>query len=89
MGHNRRLLVSSLVATVVLVFCGVAQSKNKTVYVHLLNGDDLRGNGSYERPYKSWRSALGHAGSGDTIIAKNGDYRKAGRDAQWGGLNLS
>jgi Right handed beta helix region len=61
----------------------------KTVYVHLLNGDDKTGNGSYEHPFKSWRVALRHVTSGDTIIAKNGDYRKAGREGKWGGLDFT
>ena len=59
----------------------------KTVYVHLLDGDDA-GNGSYDHPFKSWRVALTHVTSGDTIVAKNGDYRKAGREQKWGGLDL-
>lgn len=88
MGPYRRQLVWFFVATLVLMFAGVAQAKNKTVYVHLLDGDDLQGDGSYARPYKSWRAALRHVESGDTIIAKNGDYRKAGRNASWGGLSL-
>ena len=71
-----------------LLLCGLAQAKGKTVYVHLLDGDDARGDGNYARPFKSWRVALHHVGSGDTIVAKNGDYRKAGREGSWGGLNL-
>src|SRR5437867_5697451 len=65
-----------------------ALASGKTVYVHLLDGDDTRGDGSYSHPFKSWRTALRHVESGDTVIAKNGDYRKAGRDAKWGGLDL-
>src|SRR5881394_735669 len=60
----------------------------RTVYVHLLNGDDKTGNGSYDHPFKSWRVALRHVTSGDTIVAKNGDYRKAGREQKWGGLDF-
>ena len=60
----------------------------KTVYVHLLDGDDKTGSGSYDHPFKSWRVALRHVTSGDTIIAKNGDYRKAGREQKWGGLDF-
>src|SRR5882724_599394 len=89
-GNNRPVLILALVAAVeLLVLCGVAQAKGKTLYVHLLEGDDARGDGSYVRPYKSWRVVLRHAGSGDTIVAKNGDYRKAGRDGGWGALNLA
>src|SRR5438477_500952 len=76
------------IAATILV-CAGAQAKGKVVYVHLLDGDDTRGDGSYTRPYKSWRVALHHVGSGDTIIAKTGDYRKAGREGGWGGLNLA
>jgi len=61
----------------------------KTVYIHLLDGDDRSGNGSYERPFKTWATALRHVTSGDTIVAKNGDYRKAGREQKWGGLDLA
>src|SRR6187200_2453048 len=61
----------------------------KTVYVHLLAGDDSTGKGSYDRPFKSWAVALRNVTSGDTIIAKNGDYRKAGREQKWGGLDLT
>ena len=71
-----------------LVLCHSTASA-KTVYVHLLDGDDKAGNGSYERPFKSWRVALRHVTSGDTIVAKNGDYRKAGREQKWGGLDFT
>ena len=73
----------------VLLLCLTAQAAGKTVYVHLLNGDDARGDGSSQHPFKSWRVALRHAGSGDTIIAKNGDYREAGAAGRWGGINLT
>ncbi|HEY2972065.1 MAG TPA: right-handed parallel beta-helix repeat-containing protein [Pyrinomonadaceae bacterium] len=90
MGNHQALLVRSLLAAVASVLlCGAAQAKGKAVYVHLLDGDDMRGDGSYSLPYKSWRVALRHVGSGDTIIAKNGDYRKAGRAGNWGGLSLA
>ena len=79
-----RLCLSSL--AILILLCGSAQAAGKVVYVHLLDGDDMHGDGSYARPYKSWREALRHVGSGDTLIAKNGDYRKAGRAARWGGL---
>ncbi|MEO8436438.1 MAG: right-handed parallel beta-helix repeat-containing protein [Pyrinomonadaceae bacterium] len=65
-----------------------ANAAGKTIYVHLLDGDDRTADGSYTRPYKSWRVALRHVSSGDTIVAKNGDYRKAGREAKWGGLDF-
>ena len=74
---------------VVVLLSGVAHGRGKTVYVHLLDGDDARGDGSYTRPLKSWRAALRLAGSGDIVIAKNGDYRKAGPSARWGGINLT
>ena len=72
----------------VVAVCQPAASA-KTVYVHLLVGDDTTGNGSYDRPFKSWAVALRNVTSGDTIIAKNGDYRKAGREQKWGGLDLT
>lgn len=89
--RNMRLsFVRTLLASVALLsLCGVAQAKGKIVYVHLLDGNDLRGDGTYTRPFKSWRVALRHVGSGDTIIAKNGDYRKVGREGRWGGLTLT
>jgi len=71
-----------------VMFGACTTAIGKTVYVHLIDGDDRSGNGSYERPFRSWRVALHHVSSGDTIIAKNGDYRKAGREAKWGGLDL-
>jgi hypothetical protein len=90
MANHRRGFIAALLAGVAsLSLCGVAQAKGKTVYVHLIEGDDTRGNGDYARPFKSWRVALRHVGSGDTIIAKNGDYRKTGRDGSWGGLSLT
>ena len=89
-GTKRQLLAWALLAAVAsLSLGGVAQASGKTVYVHLLDGDDTRGDGSYTHPFQSWRVALRHAGSGDTIIAKNGDYRKAGRQGNWGGLSLT
>lgn len=90
MRNTRLSFVRTLLASVALLsLCGVAQAKGKTVYVHLLDGDDLQGEGTYTRPFKSWRVALRHVGSGDTIIAKNGDYRKVGREGRWGGLTLT
>ena len=64
-------------------------SSAKTVYVDLLDRDTRTADGTYDRPYKSWRIALQHVTSGDTIVAKNGDYRKAGAGARWGGLTLT
>ena len=61
----------------------------KTVYVDLLATTANKADGSYERPFTSWRVALQHVTSGDTIVAKNGDYRKAGAQARWGGLHLT
>ena len=90
MNNNHLLLARSLVVLIaLLVLFGTGEGKGKVLYVHLLDGDDTRGDGSYARPYKSWRVVLRHAGSGDTIVAKNGDYRNAGRDGNWGGLNLA
>jgi parallel beta helix pectate lyase-like protein len=65
------------------------EASAKTIYVHLVDGDDKTADGSYNRPFKSWRVALQHVSSGDTIVAKNGDYRKAGREEKWGGLDLT
>src|SRR5436190_14429338 len=73
---------------ILLVLLGTSHVFGKTVYVHLVDGNDQTADGSYERPFKSWRTALRHVGSGDTLIAKNGDYRKAGQGAKWGGLDL-
>src|SRR6185369_9059024 len=73
-----------------ILFCLVAPNATaKTIYIHVVDGNDNTANGTYERPFKSWRVALGHVTSGDTIIAKNGDYRKAGREQKWGGLDLT
>jgi hypothetical protein len=66
-----------------------AQGPAKTVYVDLLSADTRPADGTYDRPFKSWRVALQHVTSGDTIVAKNGDYRKAGPAARWGGLRLT
>jgi hypothetical protein len=78
-----------VVVGALLILGGAVQAKGKIVYVHLLDGDDTRGDGNYARPFKSWRVALRHAGSGDTIVAKNGDYRKAGPEGKWGALDLA
>ena len=66
-----------------------ASVSGKTVYVDLLAATTTKADGSYERPFTSWRVALQHVTSGDTIVAKNGDYRKAGSQARWGGLHLT
>jgi Right handed beta helix region len=76
-----------LLVTLVLLIM-MPNAAGKTIYVHLLDGDDRTADGTYAHPFKSWRVALQHVGSGDTIIAKNGDYRRAGREAKWGGLDL-
>ena len=73
---------------ILLLLLGTTNIRAKTVHVHLVDGNDQTADGSYDRPYKSWRVALRHVGSGDTIVAKNGDYRKAGPTAKWGGLDL-
>ena len=81
------------VIRLVLIICAVAGCHSlataKTVYVHVVDGNDKTADGTYSYPYKSWRVALRHVSSGDTIIAKNGDYRQAGREAKWGGLDLA
>jgi len=77
----------------ILLICAVAFCQSvtfaKTIYVHLVEGNDNTADGTYSRPFRSWRIALQHVTSGDTIIAKNGDYRKASAAAKWGGLDLS
>ena len=74
-----------------ILFIALCQSVGsaRTVFVDLLNGDDRSENGSYDHPFRSWRVALRHVTSGDTIVAKNGDYRKAGREQKWGGLDFT
>jgi hypothetical protein len=74
-----------LVALIVVA----ANVSAKTVYVDLLAANQNHADGSYERPFTSWRVALQHVSSGDTLVAKNGDYRKAGAQARWGGLHLT
>jgi Right handed beta helix region len=61
----------------------------KTIYVHVVPLDDKIEDGTYAHPFRSWRVALRHVTSGDTIIAKNGDYRKVGREGKWGGLDFT
>src|SRR6185369_2837530 len=73
---------------VVALLCS-SHASARTIYIHLLDGNDSTADGTYNRPFKSWRVALQHVTSGDTIIAKNGDYRKAGREAKWGGLDFT
>ena len=73
---------------VVALLCS-SHAAARTIYIHLLDGNDSTADGTYSRPFKSWRIALQHVTSGDTIIAKNGDYRRAGRDAKWGGLDFT
>ena len=71
-----------------LIFAAASVSA-KTVYVDLLASDAGTADGTYAHPFRSWRVALQHVTSGDTIVAKNGDYRKAGAGARWGGLHLT
>jgi len=71
------------------VLCLPSLTAAKTIYIHVVNGNDSTADGTYNRPFKSWRVALRQVTSGDTIVAKNGDYRKAGREAKWGGLDLT
>jgi hypothetical protein len=87
--RGRSAFLLFLTGIFALFFCALAQGKSRTVYVHLLDGDDTRGDGSYAHPFRSWRVALRHVGSGDTIVAKNGDYRLIGREGNWGGLSLT
>ena len=74
---------------VLFVLCLPSLTAAKTIYIHVVNGNDSTADGTYNRPFQSWRVALRHVTSGDTIVAKNGDYRKAGREAKWGGLDLT
>lgn len=80
---------SFLIFLTLLLVYGSANGAGKTVYVQLLTGNDQTGDGTYSRPFKSWRVALRHVSSGDTLIAKNGDYRKIGAEGKWGGLDLT
>src|SRR6185503_4497639 len=84
----RSKLCRAFILLVVMTAAG-AQVSAKTVYVDLLSADARPADGTYDRPFKSWRVALQHVTSGDTIVAKNGDYRKAGAQARWGGLTLT
>ena len=84
----RSKLCRAFILLVVMTAAGALVSA-KTVYVDLLSTDARPADGSYDRPYKSWRVALQHVTSGDTIVAKNGDYRKAGATARWGGLTFT
>jgi len=79
----------TVIALLIVLAVGFTSAQAKTIYVHLVDGDDRTADGTYSRPFRSWRIALQHVGSGDTIVAKNGDYRKAGRSAKWGGLDLT
>jgi len=81
-------LTGCVLCLLALTFFAVRISA-KTVYVDLLATSANKADGSYPRPFTSWRVALQHVGSGDTIVAKNGDYRKAGVQARWGGLHLT
>src|SRR5215213_611700 len=80
---------SYAVILIALMSAARAQVSATTVYVDLLSADTRSADGTYDRPFKSWRVALQHVTSGDTIVAKNGDYRKAGAQARWGGLRLT
>src|ERR1043166_4411127 len=84
----RRKRFCGALCLLALVLFAVSVSA-KTVYVDLLAPNANKTDGSYERPFTSWRVALQHVTSGDTIVAKNGDYRKAGAQARWGGLHLT
>jgi len=77
-------------AFILLVFTsGLVSVSAKTIYVDLLAANAPAADGSYEHPFTTWRLALQNVTSGDTIVAKNGDYRKAGARAKWGGLDLT
>jgi hypothetical protein len=73
-------------AQLILVLCALALCQSvtsaKTIYIHLVEGNDNKADGTYSRPFKSWRIALQHVTGGDTIIATNGDYRTSGAAAK-------
>ena len=81
------LLLVLLISAVAISATSTASAK--TIYVQVLATDDKAEDGTYAHPFRSWRVALRHVTSGDTIIAKNGDYRKVGREGKWGGLDLT
>src|SRR5262245_62285064 len=76
-------------AILILFILTAPNATAKTIYIHLVDGNDNTANGSYDRPFKSWRVALRHVTGGDTIGAENGDYRKAGREAERGGIDVT
>ena len=82
------VIANRLLLIIVLLFVPFTSSA-KTVYVDLLKGDDGSADGSYSRPFSSWRVVFRHVVSGDTVVAKDGDYRKAGLASKWGGLDLA
>ncbi|MFN2532598.1 MAG: right-handed parallel beta-helix repeat-containing protein [Pyrinomonadaceae bacterium] len=86
---SNKTSINTCVLAVLLLLIANVHATAKTIYVHLLEGNDKTGDGSYTRPFKSWRIALQHVTGGDTLVAKNGDYRRAGRDGKWGGLDLA
>ena len=51
-----------------VVWQNTANAAGKTIYVHLLDGDDSTADGSYSHPFKSWRAALRRVTGGDTIV---------------------
>jgi Right handed beta helix region len=75
--------------SVAVALCASVEASGKTIYLHVIEGDDKTADGTYGHPFRSCRVALRHVTSGDTIIAKNGDYRKAGREGKWGGLDFT
>ena len=69
-----RFLKWALASFLLCALCAGTQAKGKTVYVHPLDGDDVRGDGSYAKPYKSWRAARGRRSG-----AAEGRYDAKGR----------
>ena len=78
----------ALLIGVMVIFAAVKASA-KTIYVNVPGVNDETQDGTYAHPFRSWRVALRNVTSGDTIIAKNGDYRKTGREGKWGGLDFT
>jgi len=84
--HRRILLKLAVIACITLVF-GLALAAHPqvaaadTIYVDVTRGNDVTGNGSLGRPFRTITRGLDAAASGDTVDVSAGEYSPATGEA--------
>ncbi len=74
--RNRALIWVILAALVVGLVVPVSVVKAQNTWHVSVSGDDVKGDGSYKRPWRTIQHAIERAGQGDTIVVGSGIYNE-------------